>query len=973
MKILLCSGFDWGLAPDLPQITSCDYVGIRRDVKIETIDEWANEVAPIPRFYLDAILQTKGTVPATQLRDEARLIAEGLVRTSLDRRSAIEICNEPNLTTQWGGKTRDEVAHNAARFREAVNACYDAIRGVSPHIDVVSGGVADVISSGVTNAHAYLKAMVPGLNRGVIVGYHTYRWEMGPDTPAEAFRTRGAEQTALMAILAGYRRANTETGNRSGPWVLNGRVWPWPPRMRRTGTVTVEQAADRFRRECELARAAQCEFVALYQQNDAEEDKGHGFGHRWLHSKDLKPIARVARIFLEPAPPDPSHPLLHVRVLDAAGKGLARVAVTFTSDKDTYPPVTAMTSATGWADYRVQQRGWGLTLHLALKDYETIDDRSRIAPLTDETWTITMARFYPRASFRVVEGVAQRPVVGAAVRIRPDDDTGAVELLTDGEGRITYTVRRPLTGAWIDIEKAGYVSATVRRLFPATSTDDADEWPPLVTLARSASAWVPSIAQCDLMQGNLLIWCPEAKPHFDTDGWDPVLQFRRRGDQPGNPVARGIEAGWVWAPVIGNYPPAQRQIIYRCARDRWGHTHFALHVAQVGAGPGYHGIFPITPAMAADYGALMNLIHAELIDAHLIPACFGVAPDAPPAPGFDTSQVRVAVTDWDNTPLAASRIRAISDAFPNARLWFELPAGNIWPEPSPDDPVPPNQGSSNPWIRGMRQKYDRFAGVLHEADINATDDQIVAAYTAKHGWWHDLRQNAGELFAYNEFWDNWNAEECQRRADAIMARCPWLIGSFGGGTMTPAPPDEGPVVDQPPVGDQIDPTTITMVDRADLMTWPATARITRLDILEVGVHVEFTKQHGNGRWPDVRPPGWDGDLQYCLGLVCQVAGHWYAAAPIQAWETLHHTGGYLAEVDVDGSGLGQIAKNWFEDGRWKQLRGTQPATGELVGFFVAAGDIRGGNLTVHERSNIVTFPMPAHGATVSLAWGGSPA
>ncbi len=146
--------------------------------------------------------------------------------------------------------------------------------------------------------------------------------------------------------------------------------------------------------------------------------------------------------------------------------------------------------------------------------------------------------------------------------------------------------------------------------------------------------------------------------------------------------------------------------------------------------------------------------------------------------------------------------------------------------------------------------------------------------------------------------------------------------------------------------------------------WPITTKITKLDIRPNGVHVEFSKRDGTGRWPDITPPGWKGPLQYTLGMVENIAGKWVASAPIQFWYGL----------DESGGPPGQIRKNWFYDtSRWGPLAVRQPAPGETVGFFVIAGNVRnitdeGSQSPVHERSNVVYVAMPGSaGATYNFS------
>lgn len=138
--------------------------------------------------------------------------------------------------------------------------------------------------------------------------------------------------------------------------------------------------------------------------------------------------------------------------------------------------------------------------------------------------------------------------------------------------------------------------------------------------------------------------------------------------------------------------------------------------------------------------------------------------------------------------------------------------------------------------------------------------------------------------------------------------------------------------------------------------WPVTTNITKLVFSDDGVHVEFSKQEDPERWPDITPPGWDGPLQYTLGLVENIDGQWHTSAAMQYWYGLDAQGGNVA---LDN----QIAINWYYDGRWGELNGRQPATGEIVGIFVVAGNTRGvlddgSQSPVKERSEVVVVPFP---------------
>jgi hypothetical protein len=161
-----------------------------------------------------------------------------------------------------------------------------------------------------------------------------------------------------------------------------------------------------------------------------------------------------------------------------------------------------------------------------------------------------------------------------------------------------------------------------------------------------------------------------------------------------------------------------------------------------------------------------------------------------------------------------------------------------------------------------------------------------------------------------------------------------------------------------------------------LADWPVTTRITAVEFQYMGqdgVHVEFSKKDGPDSWPDVTPPGWTGPLQYTVGMAEYIGGQWYGSAAIEFWRDYPALGGNVAsDIVTKGPcttfGLGsscQVAKNWYYDGRWGNLAGYQPATGEMIGIFVVAGNLRGvtdgSQSPVQERSNVVLVPMPGFG------------
>lgn len=957
MRVLLVAGFGAGLAPDLPLIDSLKFAGVRRDVTVEHIDEYAAEIAAYPNLYALCIVQSALTVPAAQVVTESVVIAQALVKAGLEHRSGIEIGNEPNLTGGWG--------KDAKQFQACVNACYQAIRAVSQAIDVVSGGVSNTGKE----QQDWLKKLVNGLDPAVVVGYHTYRLESA-DTPQTGFSSRTAEQAALLAILGTRRHMNTETG-----WTcLKGQARYGPFGLfHRTVQLTEAQVASYVRREFQIAKDAGCESVSLYQLNDAVTG---GFGIRRLSDGSLKPVAAIAAEFVEaqPGPPEPSVPLVSFRVLDEAGKGLAGVNATFTRDDGIY--VVVVSDATGKITYRAWMSGVGVWVHYELKDYETQDERRLIptvdsaGPLPEWPATVTLYRFYPRVSFRVLDAQGNG-VAGASVTFRLDDASTPVGLTTGTDGQVTYRALVPGVGVTVTIAKDGFVPHEERRLIPTVTTDTAQEWAPTVTL-ESVAGKSFSKAQLAAIQCDLMIWCPDARPQFVND-YDVALRMRRTGDQ--GAVARGIEAGWVWSISVWRYPAPQRALIYAAAKAA-GHTHFAIHVGAQGPGAGYHSIYPITQAECDGYGVAMNMVHQELLSHRLIPVCAGVAPDAPPAPGFNTVQVLVAMTDWDNSAAAASRIRAVAEAFPQAQVFYEIPEGEIYPKPSPDDPIAPTPDNGGAWIRGVQQRWPNFAGVVYEVNHPDGIESNVAQFTKCHAWWRDVPENQGEVDTYWKFWDNLGNDEARTYNDTLAVRCPWFAGSMSGWTMKPPPPDEDTtnVPTNPSVGDMIPAASIIVDDVPQVMTWPATGTITRVELRQSGVHVEFSKRLGDGSWPDM-PFGIGGKdtLQFSMGLCLRKNGQWYAASPLQCWRTQDEDGGPIMAQAVEGTNIGQIPKNLFYDNRWPNLRGYQPQPGETIGLYCAAGDIRGfaatgAGLTVKERTNIVTFPLPAPGESKVFAW-----
>jgi hypothetical protein len=137
--------------------------------------------------------------------------------------------------------------------------------------------------------------------------------------------------------------------------------------------------------------------------------------------------------------------------------------------------------------------------------------------------------------------------------------------------------------------------------------------------------------------------------------------------------------------------------------------------------------------------------------------------------------------------------------------------------------------------------------------------------------------------------------------------------------------------------DDLDFAHATIVNSPrDMGSWPATAHLTSVQFVPgVGFAVEFDKRKGGARWPDFTPPGWDGPLQYTLGMCLRTGDSWTCSAVVEYWQS---------RLEDEGPGSSappeRIGVEWFYDGRWGALAGRQPAVGESAALFVCAADCR---------------------------------
>ncbi len=184
----------------------------------------------------------------------------------------------------------------------------------------------------------------------------------------------------------------------------------------------------------------------------------------------------------------------------------------------------------------------------------------------------------------------------------------------------------------------------------------------------------------------------------------------------------------------------------------------------------------------------------------------------------------------------------------------------------------------------------------------------------------------------------------------VTRTLPWNFGSDGTvviGLETGTP-------DPPPSQDAIDIGAARITDGTpDVRDWPITTTLTQFAIDSSGlINVNFGARNGPDAWPFVM--GAEGEIQYTLGVGCQIHGTWYLSTPI-----LCISRGVNDNYVPTGPTLtpGQLPENWYYYAG-SPLATYQPQSGEKVAWFVAAGALRRGDIhTVMARSAIITAPF----------------
>ena len=536
------------------------------------------------------------------------------------------------------------------------------------------------------------------------------------------------------------------------------------------------------------------------------------------------------------------------------------------------------------------------------------------------------------------------PIVNAIASLTLADGTIADcgTCLTNSDGYLLWNkVKVGLIGE-IKVSREGYSSAQGQAEVKLGAPDFAVT---LIPNAPPVPTWAPTRAQLMDIQGDLMIWAPEV-------GCAPEANINCG-------AARGLAAGWIWGNTINRFNATNREKIYQAVL-RQGYTHVQVQVVCDG-GEGYHGL---TPDDCVNYGPKTQAVINELKAHQLIPICAGVSPTAKLADGIDPASCPIAMNDWDNSADADARIRAIGDTFPrDTLLYMEMPTDNIYPILDPGTTpigIAPTADNGGHWIMGVQQKYPNFVGVLYEFNTPDGVASNLASLAKANAWWRDIQQVWFESDTYWKFWDALDINAQRTYNDAIMRQSPQLKGCMSGCSSHPVIPDA-------PAGTGALGTTLDMhtavieADDSSIADWAVTTTITALDLLPTGVHVEFDKLDGANRWPDTPDysgSGGMGPLQYSIGVCYNIAGTWHCSAPIELWYGLHANGGNVGEP-------GQLPTNWFyARDRWGAMSGYQPKPGELVGFYVVAGDARNHVTVVRERSAIVLVPFPTASGTI---------
>jgi hypothetical protein len=135
----------------------------------------------------------------------------------------------------------------------------------------------------------------------------------------------------------------------------------------------------------------------------------------------------------------------------------------------------------------------------------------------------------------------------------------------------------------------------------------------------------------------------------------------------------------------------------------------------------------------------------------------------------------------------------------------------------------------------------------------------------------------------------------------------------------------------------------------------------------VGVRPIFDRAAMNSRWPDVKPVGWDGFIQYTFWACVRPSTVWHCAGLHEFWSDRNG-----APRIWTGAPILTQWSDWVYRNQWgPEMETYRPQVGDEMAFLLTSGDRRLMDLgDVRERTNAVRVKVVAAGIPENL--GGSP-
>lgn len=163
----------------------------------------------------------------------------------------------------------------------------------------------------------------------------------------------------------------------------------------------------------------------------------------------------------------------------------------------------------------------------------------------------------------------------------------------------------------------------------------------------------------------------------------------------------------------------------------------------------------------------------------------------------------------------------------------------------------------------------------------------------------------------------------------------------------------------------------------DISRWPVTVALEAVELKSgrasdgntVGVRPVFDRATVNRRWPDVKPPGWEGFIQYTFWACVQPADRWHCAGLHEFWSDRNGSPRIWT-----GAPLLTQWSDWVYRGQWgPEMEAYRPREGDEIVFLLTAGDRRLMDLgDVRERSNAIRVHLVADGLARPLVGGVTP-